>query len=600
MQGFSGFSRWGRLLAVVWLPALVIALTAPPASAAALPAPRCSTGPSPVPAGTPLFTTQTTPWNNFVPNELVPDQWLAKLYTEVLGCAPDQASYAAYDSFIRTQGCGLSTLRAVALAFLTSREFLHHRPYDYAQRLLILWRVGRQSEPAPRRYDRLLADLRSGAQSWDQVARSFLGPGFASSVPQLCSGQVYGWNPDRPVIDIPIHQVPGAFGDGTSQQLQQLLDAAQPGDTVWLDRGAVVRVTGGLTIPPGVTLATVGDPVPADYAAMARLVRTATDGRPVVRVSSGATLTGVWVDGQRSNQKVGMDHDSIDVDVMGGSGTTVRDDRIDNTAGWSNMVVDEIGPDKQPCQNVSILGNLIDGYSTKFHWYETTGVVDGRVDTGTVMGQVKNFQAGQNSVSSTFGFADGISNQCGDSHIAANQLVDVTDVSIVFFGGDSWVQRSVAEDNTIVNAGNSGWSAVTVDPLFPDTVRASFAGATIQDNLIWTSPNAFLLFLAGIGTKPWFGDNNGYGTGALSFIDNTSGAVRANTQMAIEVSRMSGAVVQGNSLLANLAFADLCPHGPYIGVDESAGSSVQQPSTAVDFGSYPIPSADQGCLTFHF
>ena len=84
------------------------------------------------------------------------------------------------------------------------------------------------------------------------------------------------------------------------------------------------------------------------------------------------------------------------------------------------------------------------------------------------------------------------------------------------------------------------------------------------------------------------------------FQDNTSGAVRVNTQMAIAVTRMSGAVVQGNTLLADLAMADLCPNGVYIGVDESDGSMVQQPSQDVSFPSFPIPSEDQGCLNMHF
>ncbi len=578
----------------VWLAAVS------PASAA-VPTPACSTGPSPAPSGAPLYISQTTPWNNFVPNELVPDQWLAKLYTEVLGCAPNQASYAAFDGFIRNNGCGLATLRTTALAFLTSREFLRERRYDNAQRLLILWRVARESEPDPQQYAQLLAALDSRRAPWGEVARSFFElPGFGAELPRLCSAQLYGWNPDTPVIDIPTRHSPGAFDGGTGAQLQQLLDKTSPGSTVWLEQGAVVRVSQELIIPAGVTLETVGAPAPEDYAAMARLVRTSAYGHPVVGVSSGATLRSVWVDGQRSNQSVGMDHDSIDVEVLGGSGTTVREDRIDNTAGWSNMVIDETGPDGLPCHGVAIAGNLIDGYSTKFHWYETSGVVDGRVDTGTLMGQVKNVESGQDSVSSTFGFADGISNQCGDSHIAQNQIVDATDVSIVLFGGAAWDQRSVAEDNTIVNAGNSGWAAVTVDPLYPNTVHAEFAGATIAHNLIWTGPNAFLLLIAGVGTKPWFGDNNAYGYGTVSFIDNTSGSVRNNTQMAIAVSRMSGAVVQGNTLLANLAFADQCPHGPYIGVDQSAGSSVQSPNSQVDFGSYPTPSASQGCLIYHF
>jgi len=573
---------------------------ASPASAATLPAPACSGRPTAAPAGTPLYTTQTTPWNNFVPAEMVPDQWLAKLYTEVLGCAPDQASYATFDGFLRRQGCSRATLEAVALRFLTSRAFLRGRSYANAQRLLILWRVARESEPDGQTYNTLLAELSSHRARWQTVAASFFDlPGFGTELPRLCSAQLYGWNPDTPVIDIPTSHT-GAFAGGTGAQLQQLLDRAKPGDTVWLEQSAVVRVSQEVIIPPDVRLETVGAPPPADYAAMARLVRMSAYGHPVVGVSSGATLANVWVDGQRSNQNVGMDHDSIDVEVLGGSGTTVRQDRIDNTAGWSNLLVDETGADGSPCQNVMIEGNLIDGYSTKFHWYETTGVVDGRVDTGTAMGQVKNFQSGQNSVSSTFGFADGISNQCGDSRIAHNLIVDATDVSIVLFGGTGWTQRSVAQDNTIVNAGNSGWAAVTVDPLYPNTVRANFSGATIAHNLIWTSPNAFLLLIAGVGTKPWFGDNNAYGYGTVSFLDNTSGSARDNTQMAIAVSRMSGAVVQSNSLLANLAYADQCPQSAYIGVDESAGSTVQSPNSRVTFGSYPTPSASQGCLIYHF
>lgn len=571
-----------------------------------MPAPQCSGAERLATPTGPLYTTETAPWNNFVPKELVPDQWLAKLYTEVLGCAPGQTSYASYDGYIRAHGCSLETLRTVSLAFLTSKQFLLHRHYNYAERLLILWRVARESEPDAARYQQLLQALNAGTTSWDHVVRSFFEPaGFGPELPRLCSGQLFGWNAQAPVIDIPTSHT-RAFGDGTSSQLQALLNRAKRGDTVWLERGAVVRVSGEVTIPPGVTLETVGAPSPDDYAAMARLVRTLTYGHPVVGLSSGATLANVWVDGQRSNQNVGMDHDSIDVEVLGGSGTTVRDDRIDNTAGWSNLLVDETGPDRLPCQNVSVEHNLIDGYSTKFHWYETTGVVDGRVDVGTGAGQLKNLQSGQNSVSSTFGFADGISNQCQDSHIAHNQIVDATDVSIVLFGAAQPTnganvsdQQSVAEDNTIVNAGNSGWSAVTVDPLYPSNLYANFAGATISRNLIWTGPNAFLLLIAGIGTKPWFGDNNAYGYGRVSFLDNTSGSVRVNTQMAIGVSRMSGAVVQGNTLLADLAYADQCPQGAYIGVDQSSGSSVQSPYTNVDFGSYPTPSASQGCLIYH-
>jgi hypothetical protein len=584
-------------LAVVLAGCLVASVS----SARAAPrAPACSSGAARGGGASPLFTSQTVPEDPFVPNELVPDQWLAKLFTEGLGCAPDQASYGAYDNLVRVEGCSPSTLADIAVSFLTSRTFLR-RPYNYAERLLVLWRVARESEPDPQAFAAQYTALSTHKAQWADVVRSFFdAAGFDPSVPRLCSGQLYGWNPDRSVITIPTSSSRGAFGGGTGAQLQQLLDQATPGETVWLDPGAVVRVGGQLKIPTGVTLETVGAPKPAEYAAMARLVRTSANGQPVVAVSSGAKLESVWVDGQRSNQGVGMNHDSIDVAVLGGSGTTVLDDRIDNTSGWSNMVIYPT-PDGSASRNVTIVGNLIDGYSTKFHWHETTGVVDGRVETGTVTGQLSNLESGQQQVSSTFGFADGISNAGEASYIAHNQIIDATDVSIVVFrsmASGNPDQHSVVEDNTIVNAGNSGWSAFTVDPLYPPS-RLDFSGTTISNNLVWTSPNAFLLLGAGIGTRPWFGDNTAYGDGPVKFTDNTSGPGWINTQMAIAVSRMSDATVEGNTLRANLAWADMCPHGPYIGVDDSAGSTVQSP-TAVDFGSYPIPSADEGCLSLHF
>src|SRR5207244_3101938 len=207
------------------------------------------------------------------------------------------------------------------VSFLTSPEFLR-LPYGYAARLLVLWRIARESEPDRTTYYELLRELDSGQARWRDVVRSFFDdPRFASAVPRLCSGEPYGMDPRAPVIDVPTSHT-GAFGDGTGADLQQRLDQARPGETVWLEQRAVVRVSGRIRIPPGVTLETVGVPGPREYASMARLVRTAANGQPVVALAAGATLAKVWVDGQRSNQGVGMDHDSIDVEVLGGHGTT--------------------------------------------------------------------------------------------------------------------------------------------------------------------------------------------------------------------------------------------------------------------------------------
>jgi hypothetical protein len=590
---------------------IVLLSVASPAAASAPtpPTPRCSSGASWAGGGSPLYTISAASWNPRVPNELVPDQWLAKLYTEALGCAPDQRSYAQSREFVQANGCELTTLRSIAVAFLTSREFLQ-RPYNDAERLLVLWRIARESEPEPRQFAIQLAALRSHQQRWDQLVRSFFdATGFGPAVPRLCAGQLYGWDPARPVIDLPIAQARGDtvhrgrcgggvhrdrsrrmlphrkpctlwLGDGTGAELQSALDDATPGQTVWLAQGAVIRVDGPVTIPPDVQLETVGAPKPSAYAAMARLVRTKTTGQPIVVVSSGATLASVWVDGQRSNQHVGIDHDSINIEVFGGSGlTTIRDDRIGNPAGWSNMVV-SAGAGMSSSAPLSVTGNLFTGYSTKFHYYETAAT--------------NNIQTNQ------FGFADGVSNTYGNARIAYNQMVDVTDVSFVVFkdSGTPSHQHSIVHDNTIVNAGNSGWAAFTVDPLYPETGTFDFSGTTIRHNLVWTSPNAALLVIAGIGTQPWFGDA-AYGTGRVYLVDNTSGGVRINTQMAIAVSRMSDVIIQGNALLARLAEQDACPLG-YIGIEESPGAKIDAPNEPVVFQPYPaIPSVSHGCLVIH-
>src|SRR5436190_263562 len=401
-----------RLLAVALVVAASLALAANASAASGSP-PRfaCSTGArGSQPAATP-YTTETIPNDPFVPHEQAPDQWLAKLFTEGLGCAPAQSSYADADAYVHSQGCSPHTLATLGESLLTSRDFLR-RPYTNAARLLVLWRIAYEAEPDQASYDSLLHALDSGQARWSDVVHSFFAdPRFVAAVPRLCSGEPYGMNAHSPVIDIPTSHT-GALGDASGGQLQQRLDRAQPGATVRLERDAVIRVSSGIRIPPGVTLETVGAPGPREYASMARLVRTAVSHQPVVALGAGAVLASVWVDGQRSNQSVGQDHDSIDVEVRGGAGTTVRNDRITNTSGWSNLVVDNGAPGTPQCSNVAIEDNLIDGYATKFHWHETTGVVDGRVDLGTVQGQVNNFESGQQSVSSTFGFADGISNQC--------------------------------------------------------------------------------------------------------------------------------------------------------------------------------------------
>ncbi|MCL4291699.1 MAG: hypothetical protein KJ056_01515 [Acidimicrobiia bacterium] len=585
--------RWGVALAGL----LVVGMFAEPAAAYG-PRPRRGASTPPVRAslvcdspasfttgGSPLSEVAPGGWDP-TPREAMPDQWLGKLYTEVLGCAPDQASYLHNRSIVAAQGCGVESLSALAAGFLTSRQF-RRKAYDPAQRLLVLWRIARESEPDPATFAAQHRQLVTRRTSWGRLVRSFLADGgFAGNVPRLCSGERYGWAP-APAIDLPagpfdrLLRFLGVVGTGTGRDLQQALDRARPGRTVLLARGAVIRIDEPVTIPAGVRLATLGAPGPDEYAAMARLVRTRTTGRAMLVVSPGATVANVWVDGQRTDPSVGIDHDSIGLQVYAGSGhTMVRDNRISNPAGWSNMVL-STGPGLTSDAPASVTGNLFTGYSTKFHYSETAGTND--------------------MSTNQWGFADAVSNSYGNTEVAHNRMVDVTDVSVVMFrvGKATGHQRSVAHDNVVVNVGNSGWAAFTVDQLAGPGGPWDFSGTEIRHNLVWTSPNASLLTVAGIGTEPWFGDVVGHGTGPVRFVDNTTGGVRINTQSAFMVSRMSDVTATGNTILALRRQHSACPAG-YVTVDEAPGLVIDVPYEEVSYPWFPqIPAWSRGCLVAH-
>lgn len=582
------FERGSRVVLGVAVVAALVAVA--PSAADSQPARRpssvCASSASFTRGGSPLSEEGTGGWDA-TPRSPMPDQWLGKLYTEVLGCAPDQVSYHRNRDRIAADGCSPSTLSALATDFLTSREFLR-KPYDDAQRLLVLWRVALESEPDPTAFAAQRRQLALRRTSWDRLVRSFLASGgFAGNVGRLCSGQRFGWTPSA-AIDLPsgtpdpILRFFGVVGSGSGPDLQRALDRARPGQTVWLARSAVIRIDQPVTIPSGVRLATVGQPKPADYAAMARLVRTRTTGRATVVVSPGAVVSNVWVDGQRTAPGVGIDHDSIGLQVNAGAGrTAVVDNRISNPAGWSNMVL-AAAPGLTSDAPATVTGNLFTGYSTKFHYNETDGTND--------------------ITRNQWGFADAVSNSYGNTEVARNQMVDVTDVSVVMFKvpASTGHQRSVAHDNVVVNVGNSGWAAFTVDQLAGPGTASDFGGTEIRHNLVWTSPNASLLTVAGIGTRPWFGDVVGTGRGPVRFVDNTTGGVRINTQSAFMISRLSDVTATGNTILALRRQHTACPAGYVTVDDESPGLIVDVPYERVVYPWFPqIPAWSQGCLVVH-
>jgi hypothetical protein len=461
------------------------------------------------------------------------------MYTEALGRAPDPSGWqSAADSF-SANGCNLAALQNWGRGVYLSPEY-SQLGYDNAARALTLYRGVLNREPDADGFANSLAYLNWGGSWAALVDAAFGSDEFANLSSAICGGGSYGFG-GAAVIDLPL--TGGGFA-GSGGQLQAVLDATPPGGTVWLAQKAVVRLTTGLSVPPGVTLATTGAPDPYHYAAMGRLVRDANFAGPAVTLNSGAALQGVWVDGARG--RLGYNpHDGINVRLLGGAGTAARGCVISNTAGWSSLQAWGSG-EGFPCTGQDAIdGNLVTAYSSSH--------LDGT-------------------------WADGLSVASEDTDVSGNQVVDATDAGIVLFRSTPAAQRSHVYGNTVVSAGNSAWAALAADPLYgPDPPGVAqvhdFSGSFLAYNALWTSPTTDFAIGLAVGTRAWFGDRQGivsdFGWG-LQFVGNTTGPLSARVTTGIASSGAWNARVQENVLTVILVRTSGCPL-VNVGASVSAG-----------------------------
>ncbi|HEX6526166.1 MAG TPA: DUF4214 domain-containing protein [Streptosporangiaceae bacterium] len=503
---------------------------------------------------------------------VVPSQWIAKIYTEGLGRAPDQAAWANMVGFFQSNGCSATTLAQKGEPIYNSSEF-DGLGYDNAARLLALYRGALGREPDSSGYTHYLGLLQNQTPWSTVVTDLFTSPEFTSDAATFCTEGSYNFGAG-PAIAIPLGQSctgQFCFTGGTQTQLQTMLDNAEATHaTVTLTQQVVVSISNppitvgpprqrpvGLDIPAGVTLTTAGQPSPNEYAEMGRLVRgssfgTGTTGAAVVEVESGAKLLNVWVDGQRTGP---TDHqgETVNVETAGGSGTIVSSDRLSNAIGFTNLHA--LGTaESLPCSSNTITGNLVTAYSSS----HTNG-----------------------------DWSDGLSVACENATVEHNTVIDATDVPIVLFRAYPADQKSIVADNTILNAGNPAFGGIVADPLSTpigqQTVSPSFAGASVQSNTLWTGPGAYYHIGLSVGSAAWFGSqktgNPNIGSGA-SFTSNT---LTASATEAIAVSGMLNATVTGNTLNWTPGQFGHCPPRVEIAVDPQYGSgTIQSPVTSVD------------------
>jgi hypothetical protein len=523
----------------------------------------------------------------------VPYQYIAKAYTELLGRAPEPAEWANAVGYFRAAGCSPASLRRFGDTVLSSTAY--HDDYPPGPQtagaiVLTLYRFVLNREPDAAGYVENRDEIASGRVSpLDAAGDLYETTEFTGlTAPAICDptnpnyyfGEPGNWT-GYPAIQTPDQGTPGP--DGSEAVLQAALDArsAAGGGVFALPARSVTGLTTTLVVPGNVTLSTVGDPDPNRYAEMGRLVRLPGfgplpdySGEELVRLQPGAKLEHVWVDGQRDAPSPN-DFLIFDVRMLGGTGTTVRDDRIGNSYGASDLEDDSTGsnvPGAIACARNVVSDNLVEAYGS-------THVV--------AAGSPEHPEA------------DGLGIYCQDTTVADNDIVDVSDTAVALFDGASFLattrpQHSKILDNTVVSAGNSYSFGIATDPSYalhqgaepggdqPAVTSRSFAGTVIADNRFWSGTRTHIGVVLSSGTHDLFGstvhqncalpDTGGQaecggGRNALgaTWTGNSTGGQLLEAEIGIYVGGTVDATFRANDLSRLVeVVGGFCPHFPVV------------------------------------
>ncbi len=547
--------------------------------------------------------------------ETMPYQFIAKAYTELLGRAPAADEWTVAVNFFVAHGCTSGSLAAFGQRVVASAEYRRDYPpsghgIDDAAVALSLFRFVLNREPDAAGFVAARDDLESGEDTPSEVAANLFSTAEFTDLdtPAICDpsnpsyffGQPGNWT-GFPAIETPEHGLPGP--DETEAQLQSALNvrSAAGGGTLYLPTGVVVGLTTTLIIPSNVILSTVGNPDPNRYADMAELVRLGGftqlpdySGLELVRLQPGAKVLHVWVDGQRD----APDPNNFlifNIRMLGGIGTTVKDDRISNTYGASSLEADGADsniPGAVACSKNVVSDNLVEAYSS-VHVAPT-----GEPDTDHPQ-------------------ADGLGIYCADTSVTGNDIVDISDTGIVLFTGASFLpitppQLSVVADNHIISAGNSYSFGIATDPSYslhggpipggdlPGTVTRSFSEGTrasiIENNVLWTGDRTHINVLLSSGSHDLFGSvtrqncaipdandqldcGGGRNATGARWINNSSDGLLTETEMGIYIGGTQGAIFEHNRFphLVEVS-GGLCPKFPVIVAgDYAPGLRIDEP-----------------------
>lgn len=506
-------------------------------------------------------------------------QFSAKLYTEGLGRLPDQPGWNAAVNYWNNTACNLASLQDVSRNLLTSNEFLSSAPSSQ-EKIFRLYRaaLGRNATVAELTNG---INLVNGGANWTTLVNNLLGSAeFTNRFPGNCN-EVSGWQPTQ-AANVRITNT-NAIDNETA--LQNALNAAAPGGTVYLDQGTVILLTKTLNVPSGRTLATVGSPGAGKAPLLARIARNGGFKAPLITMQDNSRLESVWVDGQRSIWK-----------QIGGVTVQVQGDGVNVTR---NILSDSTG-------------------FTHLHYYKQ--LEEGECRGGIAADNLILAYGSKHKGSAEDAMSDGIGIACSNVIVERNQIVDASDVGIVAFRpypkdklnpAKPGVQNSVIRNNVIFNPGNSAFAALAADPLsdwdapfvnlVPVGTVLDFTGLAFSNNTIWTSPAVHLDFILSSGTRAWFGPHSYTGKGAR-FLNNTSGTGTITASIHAGVSGMLQTVMDGNTFNVISQNTNLCGQGKILVAPQpyanDAGTSIAPGAdvTVVSASHLIVANGGSGCV----
>jgi hypothetical protein len=548
-------------------------------------------------------------------SSVVPTQWIAKQYSELLGRAPRHAEWTSWvHEFEGRLHCRAPDLGTMGRRIADSDEFTSAYPDDgvleRAQRFTALLRATFSRDPVAADWTTWFAPYRDDRDAWAATVDAMYESAEFSdrTVPSACSSTEPGYGfvtGDVSPAALDLRALSGLGTSRTQDELQREIDvvAARGGGPVLLEPGELVRVgvTGTdhrpLLVRSGVTLTTAGAPGPARYARMGRIVPERTDAQPcqdecsdaaLVRVAPGGSVTNVWVDGN------GLDEALFKVAAVetwgsdGAAPTRIVGNRISVPArDGVGIRARGFSVTGEPCRGQIVSGNVLTGYASQQ-----------RFDS---QGQAR--------------WSDGIAVECEAATVERNELVDISDAAIVLYGAynraldATRAQTSTVSRNQILSAGLSGHVALGFDaigecaahpdgPLVPcldSSQSRDFRGASITGNTYWTGPSTHFDIGIMVGGAPRWGSHRVPSSGGTASDNTAAAGTRVN--MGITVLGMTDSVLRDNTHAFELVDGNelarwgKCPEVAVgVGSSESASTTVEPPTPT------EVVDAADGCL----